>query len=87
MKLEFSDAEMSPLIQKIVAEVLRQHKAAEAKANGRLGYSESEAAALLSVPPHVLRDCRLRQEISARMVGKRYIYSRDELMIFLNETE
>ena len=87
MKVSFEDTELSPLIQRIMAEVLRQQKGAEAKANGRLGYSESEAAALLSVPPHVLRDCRLGQEISDRMVGKRYIYSRDELMNLLNETE
>lgn len=53
----------------------------------RLGYTEPEAASLLSVPPHVLRDCRLRGEISARKVGRCYIYSRRELVEFLNKRE
>ncbi len=49
----------------------------------RLGFPEAEAAALLGVPRHVLRDCRLRGEICARLVGKKNIYSRESLVKFL----
>ena len=57
----------------------------EAGLPGRIGYTEPEAATLVGVRPHVLRDCRLRGEISARRVGRRLIYSRDELERFLAE--
>ena len=42
----------------------------------RLGFTEPEAAAAIGVRSHVLRDARLRGNIPARRVGKRYIYSR-----------
>lgn len=64
--------------QKIVEE-LRQD-------NERIGYTEAEAAALLGVRHHVLRDCRLRGEIAARRVGKRYVYSRAALERFLSSS-
>jgi hypothetical protein len=62
-------------------EVVRQVLAQLKPMNGssRLGYSESEAAALLGIPRHSLRDCRLRGEIHATKVGKRLIYQRSEL--------
>ena len=87
MKISFDDADLIPIVERIVAETLRQHGDSQAKVDGRLGYAESEAAALLGVQPHVLRDCRLREEISARKVGKRYIYSRDSLMNFLSQMD
>lgn len=49
----------------------------------RIGYPEVEAAQLLGLATHVLRDARLRGEITAKKVGKRYIYSRQILLDFL----
>ena len=83
MNLHVDATDLRPLIQTVVAEVLAQSVTDKAKLNGRLGYTEPEAAALLGVARHTLRDCRLRGEISARMVGRRYIYSRDSLLKFL----
>lgn len=51
----------------------------------RLAYSESEAASLLGVKPHVLRDVRLRGEIRATRVGGRLAYTRDSLLSYLEE--
>lgn len=49
----------------------------------RLGFTESQAAELLGLPKHVLRDCRDRGEISGRLIGKRMVYSRKELEKFV----
>lgn len=49
----------------------------------RLAYPEAEAAMLLGVARHVLRDARLRGEIKATRIGKRIVYARDELLRFL----
>ncbi len=83
MNLHVDSQDLAPLVRAVVAEVLAQTEADQAKLNGRLGYTEPEAAALLGVARHTLRDCRLRGEIQARMVGKRYVYSRDALLRFL----
>lgn len=83
MKIEFEKDDLRPLIREVVAEVLQQRSEAEASLNGKLAYSEAEAAALLSVRPHVLADCRRRGEISARRCGREYRYARDELLRYL----
>jgi hypothetical protein len=83
MKIDIED--LKPLIEAVTSEVLRQQER-EAE-DGRLGYTEAEAASTLGIAPHVLRDARLRQEIAARRVGKRYVYSRDSLRQFLLATK
>ncbi|MDA8564278.1 helix-turn-helix domain-containing protein [Mariniblastus sp.] len=49
------------------------------ESSNRLGYTEAEASKLLGVRGHVLRDARRRGEISARKIGKRWIYSYETL--------
>ena len=83
MKLVIDEADLLPVIQRTVAETLRQMESDRAKLNGRLAYPEPEAAALLGVRSHVLRDARLRGEIRGSKVGKRVLYERDELLRFL----
>ncbi len=83
MRLELSHADLKPIVEAVVVEVLDRVEEDRAKLNGKLGYSEPEAAALVSVKPHVLRDCRLRGEIQAKKVGKSYRYSRSQLLRFL----
>jgi hypothetical protein len=86
MKLEAADIpELRPVIAEIVRAVLDEIDADQAKLNGRLGYGESEAATLLGVERHVLRDCRLRGQIHARRIGKRVVYSRAALENFLQK--
>ncbi len=73
-----------PFIRSIVAETLAQIKADEVTlGKDRLGYPEAESAALVGVAQHVLRDARRRGEISARLVGKKYVYARSEILRFL----
>jgi hypothetical protein len=66
-----------------IAETLDRLEAERAKLNGRLAFTEPEAAALLGVKPHVLRDCRLRGELPGAKVGSKILYTRAELIEFL----
>jgi hypothetical protein len=78
VRIESSDLEaFKPLVAEVVRTVLAELK--RANGSSRLAYTEAEAAALLGVPRHSLRDCRLRGEIHATKVGKRLIYARSEL--------
>jgi len=83
MKLQLEADDLRPLVQMIVAEVMEQREADRAKLDGRLAYTEQEAAALLGVQPHVLGDARRRGEIAGSRVGKRVLYERDQLLDLL----
>jgi hypothetical protein len=88
MKLDASDiCDLRPLIAEAVRSTLDQFQASESKLADRLGFTEAEAAALLGVARHVLRDARLRGEIKARLLGKKYVYSKTTLVAFLNSTK
>ena len=87
MKIAFDATDLQPLIEEVVAATLRQLADVERKLpDGRLGFPESEAAQRMGVAQHVLRDARLRGEINGRRVGKRIVYSRDELLRYLEKT-
>lgn len=79
------DAEaLKPLVRIIVAEVIDQLRDAEARTADRLAYSEAEAARLLGLNTHQLRDMRLRGDIEAlKIVGGRVRYSREQLLAYL----
>lgn len=84
MKLDASDiADLEPLIAAAVRATLETIHADESRLADRLGYPEPEAASLLGVARHVLRDARLRGELHGRLVGKKIVYSRSELVRFL----
>lgn len=85
MKLSFDEADLRPVIEKIVSATLLQLQAEDAKLGGKIAFTEPEAAAILSIRPHVLRDARLRGEISGSRVGKRILYEREELLRFLRQ--
>lgn len=84
--MTISADDIRPMVQDVVDVALERLRATEARLAGpeRLGYTEREAAALIGVPPHRLRDARLRGEITGRKVGKATVYSREQLMRFLN---
>ena len=86
MRLEPSDL---TAIAESVAERLQQLNETDRWLDhrDRIGFPESEAAELLGLPSHVLRDCRLRGEIYARRIGKKYVYSRQTLLDHLSEKE
>ena len=85
MNVTFDQSDLRPLIELVVATTLERLEADRQKAGKRLAYSEPEAAALLGVRPHVLRDARLRGELAGSRVGKRILYEHGELLRFLQK--
>jgi len=84
MKINFDADDMRPLIAAVVQEVLAQRQADQSRlGDDRLTYTEPEAAALIGVAPHVLRDCRQRGEVRAVRIGKRFCYNRAEILRFI----
>ncbi len=87
MKLDASDIrELEPVIRAVVLAVLDEVQTTDAKFAGRLAFTEPEAAAQFGIARHCLRDARLRGEIRGKLVGKRILYSRDQLLRFLGDT-
>jgi hypothetical protein len=84
MRIEVGDiSDLRPLLVAVVNETVERIRIDEAKLNGRLGFTESEAAAAIGVAKHVLRDARLRGEVRGRKVGKSFVYSKAELLRYL----
>jgi hypothetical protein len=77
--------ELEPLVELVVAATLERLAAQRQQLGDQLAFSESDAAALLGVRRHVLRDARLRGEVVGVRIGKGIRYSRDELLRFLRE--
>ncbi len=73
------------LVADVVRETLAAIEAEHRQVPGdRLAYSESEAARLLGLNVHQLRDERLRGRVAASVVvGKRIRYLRDDLLVYL----
>lgn len=84
MTIQFNQDDLRPLVHLAVAEALDCMEAERAKLNGRLALTESEAAALLGVKPYVLRDCRRRGELQGAKVGSKIVYTRADLLDFLD---
>jgi hypothetical protein len=59
------------IIREVVAELL-----SSVGTDDRLSYTEAEAAKLIGVPRHSLREARVLGRVSPVKVGKRYLYSR-----------
>lgn len=87
--MRFDPEDVSAIADAVAVQLTRTPRAQEffANANERLGYKEAEAAELVGVPAHVLRDARRRGEISARKIGKCWIYSRDALISHLGKPQ
>lgn len=78
VRIESSDLEaFKPLVAEVVRTVLAELK--RANGSSRLAYTEPEAANLLGLPRHSLRDLRLAGKVRASRLGKRIIYERCEL--------
>lgn len=87
MSGDLSEA-LEALVRAIAAQAAQEALAAYSAADlgsrdDRLAYTEPEAAQLLGVRSHVLRDARLRGELTGRRAGKRVIYDRRELLRWL----
>jgi hypothetical protein len=87
MKLTFDDSDLAPLIERVARTIMQQLEEQRAAAGDHLAFGEEQAASLIGVPRHVLRDCRRRGEIKGTKVGKRIVYCREELLIFLERNK
>jgi hypothetical protein len=84
LQLQMDPSILAPLIHSVVVEVLAQVEADREWLHAKIAYTEAEAARLLSLNPHQLRDERLRGRIVASIgPGRRVLYSRDDLMTYL----
>lgn len=84
MQVNFSPDDLRPLVATIVTEALAQLRTDEAALGDKLAFDEREAARLLGLEPHQLRDERLRGRIAAsQIVGRRIRYRRDDLLTYL----
>lgn len=82
--LSLDQAALTPLVRMVVAETLAVIEAERAKFDGKLAYSEAEAARLLDLNPWVLRGERLRGRIAAsKIVGRRIRYTRTAILDYL----
>ena len=83
-RLEIDADALRPLIDQAVAAALAALEKDRGALDGKLAYSEPEAARLLSLHAHQLRDERLRGRIHASVgPGKKILYGRDDLMDYL----
>ena len=87
MRIDFDSDDLTPLVRRVVSEVLEQTAADDARFAGRLSLNEQQAAEALGIAPHALRDCRGRGEIVASKCGARIVYSVDELRAFLRRQQ
>src|SRR5262245_60720388 len=73
-------AALRPLAEEVARELLTQLRQAEAAVPiGQLAYPEEQAARMLGLQKHQLRDERLRGRIRGnRIVGRRIVYEREE---------
>jgi len=79
MELRFTAEEIRPLIEAVAAELLSRFPTSD----NRLAYAESEAAALIGVASTTLRDERLRGRVGASLVGRKFRYTREDLLTYL----
>jgi hypothetical protein len=69
MQVTFAQEDLRPLIEVVVTECLARLRDDEARLGDRMAFSEQEAARLIGIAPHVLRDARLRGDISASRIA------------------
>jgi hypothetical protein len=88
MKLDLQPDDLRPIVAAVMDEwQARADKQRAILADDRLAFEEQEAARLLGVSRHVLRDARLRKEIAGSRVGKKVVYQRSALVKFLKDRE
>jgi hypothetical protein len=85
VQLSIDPSVLTPLVEQIVTEVLSRVGNAQGALPERLAFGEAEAARLLGLNQHQLRDERLRGRIAAsKIVGGRVSYLRQDLLAYLS---
>lgn len=76
---------LESLVRRILREALTVMETDRERLGGQLAYGEAEAARLLSLAPHQLRDERRRGRISASIgPGRRILYTKVDLLKYLS---
>ena len=70
-------------MQQVVSETLRAVRESSLAGDERLAYLEPEAASLLGLQKHQLRDERLKGRVEATKVAGKWSYTRDSLLDYL----
>jgi hypothetical protein len=86
INLDLDPATLEPLIRRVVEETLTRLEAERARLEGsnKLAFTEPEAAALMNLAPHQLRDERRRGRIQASVgPGRKILYTRQDLLNYL----
>jgi len=85
VKLELSPDDLKPIVAEAVAQAIEQLRGNELRFAEQFGFPEAQAASLIGVRPHVLRDLRLKGLAKAKRVGRGYLWHRNELERLLRE--
>ena len=72
------------LLRELVEEVLREAFSALDWPAGRIALDEAEAAQVCGIRRHVLRDLRLSGAIKAQKLGRKFVYTRNDLLAALS---
>lgn len=84
LNLQLDVAELKPLFKAIVAETIAELEAIRDTLPNRIAFNESEAADMLGLNRHQLRDLRYEGKISySRGIGNRIFYQRSDLIDYL----
>jgi hypothetical protein len=84
VSLNLDPEDLRPLIETVVAATVARLEDDRAKLNGRLAYSEAEAAELLGLEERQLAYERRRGRIQAStIVGRRVRYTKEHLLAYL----
>jgi hypothetical protein len=85
LNLQLDDSALSPLVAAVTEKVLAVLEANRAIVNGaKVAYAEAEAARMLSMNYHQLRDERVRGRILASVgPGRKILYCREDLLRYL----
>ncbi len=84
LQLQLDPEILEPIIRRVVAETITALEKDRAVLGDQLAYSEPEAARLLSLHVHQLRDERRRGRIAASVgPGRKTLYCRADLINYL----
>ena len=75
---------LEPLVRRVIDAALCRLEEVRGSLPDRLCFRENEAARLMGLNPHQLRDARLRGEIEAHVgPGRVILYRREQLLAYL----
>jgi hypothetical protein len=88
ISLSISRRILEPLVAEIVRQVVEQLEQIKSTLPDRVAFTEAEAAALLGLESHQLRDERHRGRVRAYVIsGRRVRYAREDLIAYLKRRE